>query len=68
MDAAVLEQALDEIFDQALVYHAFTDYTRDYEVIVYMTADHHRPGTPRTGAPNMPRRPATTPVTIGCRR
>src|SRR5580658_2218683 len=43
MDVAVLERALDDIFDQALMYHAFTDYMRDYEVIVYATAD------PRTG-------------------
>ncbi len=26
------------MFDQALVYHGFTDYMRDYEAIVYMTA------------------------------
>lgn len=43
MDAAVLQQALDDIFDHALVHHAFTDYMRDYEVIVHTTAD------PRTG-------------------
>lgn len=40
-----LQGALDEVFDQALVYHAFTPYTRDYEVIVYATAD------PVTGIP-----------------
>jgi hypothetical protein len=34
---------LDEVFDQAVVYHAYTDYMRDYEVVVYATAD------PRTG-------------------
>ncbi|MEU6075990.1 hypothetical protein [Micromonospora sp. NPDC047074] len=43
VDTAVLRQALDDVFDQALVYHGFTDYMRDYEVIVYATAD------PRTG-------------------
>jgi hypothetical protein len=43
MDAAALERALEEAFDHAVVYHGFTDYMRDYEVIVYMTAD------PRTG-------------------
>lgn len=43
MDAVVLEQSLDEIFDQVLVYHGYTDYMRDYELIVYATAD------PRTG-------------------
>lgn len=37
--------AFDDIFDQALIYHGFTDYMRDYEVIVYCTA------APRTGIP-----------------
>ena len=31
------------MFDQALVYHAFTPYMHDYEAVVYATAD------PRTG-------------------
>lgn len=43
MDAAVLEQMLDETFDHAVVHHGYTNYMRDYEVIVYATAD------PRTG-------------------
>ncbi|MFD3874491.1 hypothetical protein [Streptomyces sp. NPDC058623] len=43
MDTAVLEQMLDEIFDQAVVHHGYTNYMRDYEVIVYATA------APRTG-------------------
>lgn len=43
MDAAVLQQTLDEIFDHALVHHGYADYMRDYEVIVHLTAD------PRTG-------------------
>ncbi|MFE9559895.1 hypothetical protein ACFYM0_02120 [Streptomyces sp. NPDC006487] len=43
MDTAVLEQMLDETFDQAVVHHGYTDYMRDYEVIVHMTA------APRTG-------------------
>jgi hypothetical protein len=43
MDVAALERSLDEAFDHAVVYHGFTDYMRDYEVIVYMAAD------PRTG-------------------
>lgn len=38
MDMAALERALDGAFDHAVVYHGFTDYMRDYEVIVYMTA------------------------------
>ncbi|MEV0344697.1 hypothetical protein AB0H88_02945 [Nonomuraea sp. NPDC050680] len=43
MDAAVLAQMLDETFDHAVVHHGYTNYMRDYEVIVYVTAD------PRTG-------------------
>ncbi|WP_030621398.1 hypothetical protein [Streptomyces fulvoviolaceus] len=39
MDAAVLQQMLDETFDQAVVHHGFTNYMRDYEVFVYATAD-----------------------------
>ncbi|NJQ04157.1 YxiG-like protein [Streptomyces lonarensis] len=43
MDTAVLEQMLDGTFDHAVVHHGFTDYMRDYEVIVHVTAD------PRSG-------------------
>ena len=43
MDTAVLEQLLDDAFDHAVVHHGYTNYMRDYEVIVYATAD------PRTG-------------------
>lgn len=39
MDESVLQQLLDDVFDQALVYHGFTDYLRDYELVVYCTAD-----------------------------
>ena len=45
MNAEQLQQALDDVLDHALVYHAFTRYMRDYELIVYVTAD------PRTGIP-----------------
>ncbi|MFY1616291.1 HalD/BesD family halogenase [Micromonospora sp. WMMD736] len=45
MEIGQLSQALDEIFDGAVVHHGYTDYMRDYEVIVYVTAD------PRTGQP-----------------
>jgi hypothetical protein len=34
---------LDEVFGQAVVYHGFADYMRDYEIYLYCTAD------PRTG-------------------
>jgi hypothetical protein len=39
MDDAALQSQLDDVFDQALVYHGFTDYMRDYEIIIYATAD-----------------------------
>lgn len=43
MDVANLQHALDEVFDHALIYHAYTDYMRDYEMIIYVSAD------PRSG-------------------
>jgi len=43
MNDADLQHSLDDIFDQALVYHGFADYMRDYELFVYCTAD------PQTG-------------------
>lgn len=39
MDVAFLEQLLDDAFDSAVVHHGYTSYMRDYEVIVYATAD-----------------------------
>ncbi|MER8186049.1 hypothetical protein [Kitasatospora sp. NPDC094015] len=39
MDTAVLAQMLNETFDQAVVHHGYTNYLRDYEVIVRVTAD-----------------------------
>ncbi|MFE9917652.1 hypothetical protein ACFYPG_21085 [Micromonospora sp. NPDC005553] len=41
MEFAQLSQALDDIFDDAIVHHGYTDYIRDYEVIAYVTADPH---------------------------
>jgi hypothetical protein len=38
MDAAEIQRALDEVFDQALLYHAYTEYMRDYELIIYVGA------------------------------
>jgi hypothetical protein len=43
MDVSEIQAAFDEVFDQAIVFHGFADYTRDYDVFVYATAD------PRTG-------------------
>ncbi len=39
MDTAVLQQILDETFDHTVVHHGYTNYMRDYEAIVYATAD-----------------------------
>ena len=39
MDSAQLQQALDDVYDQALVHHGYTPYMRDYELIVYVTAE-----------------------------
>jgi len=38
-----IEAAFEEVFDQAIVFHGFADFMRDYDVIVYATSD------PRTG-------------------
>jgi hypothetical protein len=43
MDSSDIQAAFDDVFDQAILYHSFTDYMRDYEVFIYATAD------PRTG-------------------
>lgn len=34
-----IKRALDEVTDQAIVFHGFTAYMRDYEVIVYASGD-----------------------------
>ena len=43
MDVAEIQSAFDDVFDQAVVFHGFTNYMRDYELFIYATAD------PRTG-------------------
>jgi hypothetical protein len=43
VDTSEIQAAFDDVFDQAIVFHGFADYMRDYEVFVYATAD------PRTG-------------------
>ncbi len=43
MDHPAIQEALDNVFDQALIFHGFTDYMRDYDVFTYAVAD------PRTG-------------------
>lgn len=39
MDEDELQRKLDTLFDEALVYHAYTDYMRDYEMVVFSSAD-----------------------------
>jgi hypothetical protein len=39
MNADEISAALQTVFDQAIMFHAFTDYMRDYEIITYATAD-----------------------------
>jgi hypothetical protein len=39
MDEARLQSALRSLFDTGLIYHAFTDYMRDYELILVVTTD-----------------------------
>lgn len=43
VDCPEIQAAFDDVFDQAIVFHGFADYMRDYEVFIYATAD------PRTG-------------------
>jgi hypothetical protein len=43
VDSTEIQAAFDDVFDQAIVFHGFADYMRDYEVFIYATAD------PRTG-------------------
>ncbi|GAA3551094.1 hypothetical protein [Kribbella ginsengisoli] len=39
MDAHQITAAFDDIYDHALVFHGYTDYMRDYDVLIYTTAD-----------------------------
>jgi hypothetical protein len=43
VNAAEIREAFDHVFDQAVVFHGFADYMRDYDVFIYVSAD------PRTG-------------------
>jgi hypothetical protein len=45
VDVQQINVAFENVFDQALVFHGFTDYMRDYDVFGYATAD------PRTRIP-----------------
>jgi len=45
MNADDIDAALQDVFDQAIVFHSYTDYIRDYEIVTYSVAD------PSTGIP-----------------
>lgn len=45
VDLLGIQAAFEDVFDQALVFHGFTDYMRDYEMVLQLSAD------PRTGIP-----------------
>ena len=47
MEASELREHLDELFDNDLMFHGFTDYMRDYELIVYQSADPRSEFVPR---------------------
>lgn len=39
MDRAEIERAFQDVLDQAIVFHGFADYMRDYDLYLYATAD-----------------------------
>lgn len=39
MDKAGIQTAFNDVFDQAIVFHGFADYLRDYDVYIYASAD-----------------------------
>jgi hypothetical protein len=43
VDATEIQTAFDDVFDQAILFHGFADFMRDYDIYIYATAD------PRTG-------------------
>lgn len=43
MNAEEINAALEDVHDQAIVFHAYTDYMRDYEIITHSVPD------PRSG-------------------
>jgi hypothetical protein len=45
VNADEIDAALQDVFDQAIVFHSYTDYMRDYEIVTFSVAD------PSTGIP-----------------
>jgi hypothetical protein len=53
VDSPEIQAAFDDVFDQAILFHGFADFMRDYEVFIYATADPRtgiRPGVENIGA------------------
>jgi hypothetical protein len=42
VDSSEIQAAFDDVFDQAIIFHGFADYMRDYDVYIHAAAD---PGT-----------------------
>src|ERR671919_25364 len=38
MDRTQIEESFNDVFDEALIFHGFTDYMRDYELILFVVA------------------------------
>jgi hypothetical protein len=47
VDTSLLKAELDEIFDAELLFHGFTPYMRDYELVVYQSVDPRSKLAPR---------------------
>jgi hypothetical protein len=39
VDRTEIQAAFEDVFDQAIQYHGFADYMRDYDIYIYATAD-----------------------------
>lgn len=39
MDTSQIQAAFDDVVDQAVLFHGFADYMRDYDVFIHATAD-----------------------------
>jgi hypothetical protein len=39
VDESQLDEGLEELFDNELLHHGYTNYMRDYELVVYQSVD-----------------------------
>jgi hypothetical protein len=49
MDAIEMRDAFDGVFDQAVLFHGFTDYMRDYEMVIDIPRSPPDAGQPPAG-------------------